>query len=276
MLIQFEKLHGLGNDFIFINKNQFSNNSLTDKMYTYLGNRKLGVGCDLIVIYEQKNNDVYASFFNQDGSPAEICGNACRCMGLLLQMPRFTLHSRDKTYDISLKDNLISVNMGQPSFSLKNIGIENTSIDVYNLLHHLDLEKHETSFISDACALSLGNPHLVIFLNRKIDINLINVIGKKLENHVLFKNRINVSFAMINSPKEISLSVFERGVGLTMACGSGACATAFAAFTKGKTESQVIVNQSGGMLRICINEDNSITQEGTATYVFKGEIELCL
>ncbi len=280
MILKFDKLHGLGNDFVFVNRKLLPLNfHLTKEHYSFLSDRKFGIGCDLIVIYEYKDRDIRASFINRDGSSAEICGNACRCLGLLLKkitnLNNFILHTNISNYEIAVNQDNISVNMGKPSLLYKDIGINDSSVDLNNILSFLCLTNKEKEEITDGYVLGLGNPHLILFLKRNLNINFIENLGKKLENYSLFSNRINVSFARVINSKEINLIVFERGVGITMACGSGACATAFAAFKLGKVSSELIVHQKGGSLNIIINDDSTITQQGQAKYVFYGEIELC-
>ncbi len=280
MILKFDKLHGLGNDFVFINRKLLPLNfHFTKEQYSFFSNRKFGIGCDLIVIYEYKDRNIWASFINRDGSSAEICGNACRCLGLLLKkitnLNNFILYTDISSYEIIINHDNISVNMGIPTLSYKNIGINNPLVNLNNILSFLCLTNKEKEEIIDGYVIGLGNPHLILFLKQNLDINFMENLGRKLENCSIFSNRINVSFAKIINSKEIDLTVFERGVGITMACGSGACATAFAAFKLGKVASELTIHQKGGSLNIIINNDSSITQQGQAKYVFYGEIELC-
>ena len=165
--------------------------------------------------------------------------------------------------------------MVQPKFSSELIGLQNDDLDFLNMQNHIKLPKNFTDIavVNMAC-VSVGNPHLVIFFEKLPKMNLIGSLGKFLEEYPLFKNRINVSFAEILSPDEISLIVFERGVGVTQACGSGATATAYLAWRKKFVEAKKInVHQTGGDLIIYINDDGSVTQSGSANYVFSGNYE---
>ena len=278
MKLQFDKLHGLGNDFVFLNFEIMpSELELSPALFKFLGDRKRGIGCDLTVVYDiLPNNFVKAKFFNQDGSVAEICGNACRCLGLLLQkfhgISKFKIFSNFRTYHVESNRDFVKVEMGVPSFDHSLIGIDDKKIDVLQMKNYLDLPE----CISDACAISIGNPHLILFTNEQLSVDDMQNLGAKLEKHSMFRNRINVSFARVLNDNQIQLTVFERGVGLTLACGSGACATSFASFKFGKTASNVTVLQNGGNLDIHIDDNNSVIQKGSATYVFHGEIELCL
>jgi ribonuclease HI len=275
--ISFDKMQGLGNDFVFVEESQLTKN-LDERDIKFLCDRKFGIGCDTLVVYQRKNNEINARFFNSDGSEAEICVNASRCLALLMEKNfgifELNLKTKSKNYKTKIVDEKIFVNVGRPSFSLSDLGIENENIDVDNLLNDLDLTQNEISYIDRACAISVGNPHLILFLKKSIPQKLKQKIGEKLEKFSLFKNRINVSFAKIINELEIQLEVFERGVGFTLACGSGASATAFSAYKLKLMGDKIRVKQPGGNLEIFIKSDDSIIQKGSANYVFKGEISI--
>jgi len=271
--ISFDKMQGLGNDFVFVEESQLLKN-LDEKDIKFLCDRKFGIGCNTLVIYQRKSNEVTARFFNSDGSEAEICVNAFRCLALLMKknfgLCELELKTKSKTYKTKIVDEKIFVNVGLPSFAHADLGIENADVD--NLLSNLDLTQNENSYIDRACAISVGNPHLILFLKKSIPQKIKQKIGEKLEKFSLFKNRINVSFAKIINELEIQLEVFERGVGFTLACGSGASATAFSAHKLKLMGNKIRVKQPGGNLEITIKSDGSIIQKGSANYVFKGEI----
>lgn len=277
MKILFDKMQGLGNDFVFVEESQLSEN-LSVKDVRFLCDRKFGIGCDTLVIYRRKNNEVTAKFFNCDGSEAEICVNASRCLALLMKknfgLLDLNLKTKSKTYKTKIVDEKIFVNVGLPSFSHSDLGISEKNVDVDNLLSNLDLSPNEISYIDRACAISVGNPHLVLFLKKSIPQKIKQTIGEKLEKFSLFKNRINVSFAKIMNELEIQLEVFERGVGFTLACGSGASATAFSAYKLKLMGDKIRVKQPGGDLEIFIKPDGSIIQKGPASYVFEGKVSV--
>lgn len=282
MIILFDKMQGLGNDFVFIKKGELKEN-LNFETRKFLCDRKFGIGCDTLVIYDVKDSEVNAEFFNSDGSLAEICMNASRCLGLLLEkkfcIKKFTLRSCEKVYKIEKFDDFFEINIGKPSFSHEKLGILNKNIDLNEIFSYLNLEKDEQKFFFDAKVISVGNPHLILFLKNSITDekkfqDRKKIIGEKLEKFSLFQNRINVSFAKVINETEIQLEVFERGVGFTLACGSGACATAYAAYNLGLTKNNVTVHQPGGLLRIEILKDSSIIQKGPAKYVFEGKIDI--
>lgn len=277
MKILFDKMQGLGNDFVFVEESQLTR-SLDEKDIKFLCDRKFGIGCDTLIIYQRINNEITVRFFNSDGSEAEICVNALRCSALLMKknfgISELDLKTKFKNYKTKIVDEKIFVNVGQPSFSHSDLGISNKRVDVDNLLNDLDLAQNEISYIDRACAISVGNPHLILFLKKSITQKLKQKIGEKLEKFSLFKNRINVSFAKIINELEIQLEVFERGVGFTLACGSAASATAFSAYKLKLIKDKIRVKQPGGNLEITIKSDGSIIQKGSASYVFKGEISI--
>ena len=266
MSIKFEKMHAIGNDFVMINSDEVADkNVLTSAFFKKISDRIFGIGCDTVIVYKYHDGIASVSFFNSDGSEAEICGNGARCIGLLLNkrydVKNCVLKTKIRDYPIII-DDAISVDMGTPSFADKDLG----------LVGSLDEVKKEFPGFDMFC-VSVGNPHLVLFPNRILSKDEIKSVGAKLESHPIFKNRINVSFAYVKSENEIELSVFERGVGLTLACGSGACATAYVARKNNFVKSDcILVIQKGGALKITIGKDGHIWQSGSATYVFHGEI----
>lgn len=275
MKISFDKMQGLGNDFVFLEESQLSE-AFCEKSIRFLCNRKFGIGCDTLVIYRRNNKEITARFFNTDGSEAEICVNASRCLALLMKkkfgLLELDLKTKSKNCKTKIVDGKIFVNVGRPSFSHSDLGIADKNIDIDDLLSELDLSQNEISYIDRACAISVGNPHLILFLKKSIPQKIKQKIGEKLEKFSLFKNRINVSFAKIINELEIELEVFERGVGFTLACGSGASATAFSAYKLKSMGSKIRVKQPGGDLEITIKSDDSIIQKGPANYVFEGKV----
>ncbi|MDR0632249.1 MAG: diaminopimelate epimerase [Holosporaceae bacterium] len=275
MLIEFDKMQGLGNDFIIIDASQFSKKPDKDFIIN-LCDRNYGIGCDQLVLYGKQGDKILARFFNPDGSEAEICGNAARCLGLLMQkrcgLSKFTLESAGKSHSIKTNGE-IRVGMGQPSFDSEDIGISKVGVDPLSVLEELNLPKNLG--IYHASCVSVGNPHLVLFSRDILNEKDIMSVGPSLKSHPLFRNKINVSFACVVSENEIALSVFERGVGLTFACGSGACAVAIVAHVSNVIPAtDILINQKGGSLTISLDEEMNIFQTGPAFHVFQGEIEI--
>jgi diaminopimelate epimerase len=277
MLIKFDKMQALGNDFVMMNANQFSPGAiqLNRDFISAVCSRNYGIGCDTAVFYELQNEEIFARFFNPDGSEAEICGNAAGCLGLLIKkrngISQFTLRTEKKAYFVQTTDSEISVNMGKPSFDPEEIGLIDS--DSTSILEKLCLP--DDLGIYHASCVSVGNPHLVLFCKNILDEEKIKSLGASLENYYLFGNRINVSFAFIRDNNKIMLTVFERGAGLTLACGSGACATAAVARVNRLVSSkEIFVEQKGGMLKIFTDDDMNIFRIGPAFLVFSGETDL--
>jgi diaminopimelate epimerase len=270
-------MQSLGNDFIMIDLDQFSKRPFFDDFFfPNISNRNYGVGCDLTVLYKLRRDNIYAEFFNSDGSEAEICGNAARCLGALMKkrngLSKCTLKTTKKNYPIS-ENGVICINMGQPSFKLEDIGASKSIASSSALMDELSLPAN-TGIYHAAC-ISVGNPHLVLFCEDLPEEKEIIILGNLLGNHSLFKNRINVSFACVISESEIVTTIYERGVGLTRACGSGACAVAAIAFAHNIVSStNVLVKQKGGTLTIYCDNEGNIFQSGPAFWVFWGEIEI--
>lgn len=264
--MRFDKMHGLGNDFVITD----SKICLSQNDVKRICARKFGVGCDTLVQYSIDNNELslHVDFFNSDGSSAEVCGNALRCLGLLMHMRRkwkdFTVISHGRKYAVHFRSpHDISVNMGYASFVCEALGLADKNYDMLNIGAYF---LGELSKLEAAC-VSIGNPHVVIFSPVEKRENAYNV----LNNRDFFVNGINVSFVKIKDQHSIELQVFERGCGFTLACGSGACASAYLAYKKGLVDDEIIVHQVGGDLKISVKDD-FIIQSGSADYVFSGEL----
>ena len=286
MVINFHKMQALGNDFVIIESR--CGDDVTKffdrKLLQRIGDRKYGIGCDQIVIFYRENCFIHAYFFNNDGSSAEICGNASRCLGKLMRshygIAKFSMIASGKDYDIQVNpDKTVSVTMCKPSFRENEIGLTKSIETPWDLDAESDLQMSnddisQMKIVKISC-VSVGNPHLILFVEKIPETKIVERIGAFLSTHPLFKNGINVSFVKIVSEDTAEQCSYERGTGLTLACGSGACATAAVAkkcnLLKGD---DVVIQQKGGDLSIHHNENGTITQTGTATYVFSGIIEV--
>ena len=263
--IQLTKMHGTGNDYIYVNTLRFP---ITDPEKTAIewSAYHTGIGSDgLVLIGRSDQADFSMRIFNADGSEAMMCGNASRCIGKYLyeygltSKSVITLDTRSgvKILKLHLEDGTVkavTVDMGAPR--------ETGTIDF----------EDEFPFISTK--VSMGNPHLVTFVDDIRTIDLPN-IGPKLEKHSLFPDRTNVEFAQITGENEIRMRVWERGSGITQACGTGACATAVAAHLTGRTGRTVEVVMDGGTLTIEWDEATGhIYMTGPEVKVFDGTIEV--
>jgi len=283
MKIDFVKMHGLGNDFILID---CLNKSLGDSLFlSYLAKklckRNFGIGADgLMLILPSSKADLRMRIFNSDGSEAQMCGNGIRCFAKyayknkLVSKIKFTVETLSGiiTPELIFKDKEISgiiVNMGTPKLRRREIPMngEDTPTVVNETLK---INPEQTFKIT---CVSMGNPHCIIFVN---DVQSIPVdeIGPKIENHPLFPEKTNVEFIQIVNKQEINFRVWERGVGETLACGTGACAALVAAVLNKKTNQKATIHLTGGDLNIQWADDGHLYMTGPAELVFKGEMEI--
>ena len=276
MLIKFTKMHGLGNDFVVIDAVRQHINLTTDAIKT-LADRNLGIGCDQVLLIEppsNKNIDFNYRIFNCDGSEVEQCGNGARCIGRYIADQQLSgkktvlLQTKNRVMEVTTKaKNLVTANMGEPIFKPADIPFTSQQQDkIYTI------EAASQNF--EIAALSIGNPHAVIQVD-DIDTTAVEDIGPLIQVHSQFPESVNVGFMQIIDRQNIKLRVYERGVGETQACGSGACAAAVAAIQQDLVVSKVNLKLLGGEL--CIEwqgEDKPILMTGPATTVFHGKIKL--
>ena len=265
MNIPFIKMHGLGNDFVIIDltdKNFIINKDIIIK----ISSRRLGVGCDQLLIIKKLDNYNFLHIYNSNGSEVTACGNGVRCVASYLMDK-----SKKNKISIMTKENLINcwkdedeicVNMGKPNFNLGRILSKKYSIN-----EDFFLEGFRLNFVS------FGNPHAVIFvenIDRLEDID-IEKIGSKIEKNSIFSNGINVEFACILENDSIRMRVWERGAGITMACGTGACATLVIANILKKSKRKNIIVLDGGKLQVNWENNDDVIMRGPVATVFKGD-----
>lgn len=257
-------MHGAGNDYIYINSSVYHIESPEEfaRKWSLL---HTGIGSDgLVLIDKSPIADFSMRIFNADGSEAMMCGNASRCIGKyvydkeLTDKKEITLETRSGIKRLFLhpqEDSVIkvTVDMGEPQIESEYLKIDNISYG--------------------GSVISMGNPHFVIFVDDIHSVNL-SEIGPVIENHPLFPDRTNVEFAQVTGDNKIRMRVWERGSGITQACGTGACATAVAAIITGRCEREVEVMMDGGPLTINWDKNNHIYMTGEAIKVFEGEIEI--
>lgn len=276
-MTNFSKYQGIGNDFIIFN-NLENKINLKEISIVKLCDRHFGVGADGVILLETSENaDFKMGFFNNDGSQAEMCGNGIRCLAAYIRDNN--LISKDelnietlsgvKKIVLSVSDgiNLVKVNMGAPVFNRSLIPMSGLDLEAVNV----SVDIGDTSL--KVTCLSMGNPHCVIFVE-DIDNISIQKLGSLIENLSVFPNKTNVEFVEIKNKKEINLRVWERGVGETLACGTGACASLAAANRNNLTERKAVVHLRGGDLEIDWSGDNNIYMTGPAVHVFNGEIDI--
>lgn len=260
-------MHSLGNDFVMLDASQFSDPKiLTLEAIKKICDRHFGIGGDLLVFYKKISSSVInVRFFNPDGTEAELCGNAMRCIGLLMKAQKIEVCvkcSQDpRNYFLEVGKEI--------SFFLEKYVCENSSIDIKAL--GVSAEIYHAAF------MNVGNPHLVLFVTKIPADEKAASLGKFLENHKMFLNRTNVGFVKVISETEIELLVFERGVGLTLACGTGAYAALAASiecgFTKFDADAEYTVHQRGGDLKMRFFEDKSAVQIGSASMIYSGNFD---
>ena len=275
--MKFMKMHGLGNDFVFLDHFSVGEQADYPELAKRVCHRQFGVGGDgLAIILPSQIGDARMRIFNPDGSEPEMCGNAIRCFaryvydqGLIKQNPmRVETRAGVLTLGLDIQDGQVQgvrVDMGEPILRADLIPVLAEGEPVRGQV----LEALGGTF--QYTAVSMGNPHCVIFVEdySKLDFEH---LGPAIEQHSLFPRKTNVEFIRINSPQEITMKVWERGAGPTLACGTGACASVVAAVLNNKTERGVTVHLPGGDLFIEWGPDNHVYMTGPAAYVFKGEL----
>jgi len=267
MGIPFRKMHGLGNDFVVIDA-RVDPIDITPARAAALANRTTGIGCDqLIVLAPSALADVRMRIFNPDGGEVEACGNASRAIGLLLADETggtTRIETLGGVITARAEGAAISVAMGQPRFDW----------DMIPLAYPMDTLRMPVAWedLADPVAVNVGNPHVVFFVPDADAVDLAR-LGPLIEHDPLFPQRVNVNVATITGPDAITLHVWERGAGLTRACGTGACATAIAAMRRRLTGRQVAVTLPGGTLTIAWDHTDTIVMTGPAQTSFVGRFD---
>ena len=261
--IAFTKMHGCGNDYIYVDATKYPIDNPQEASIRW-SDRHKGIGADGLVLIDEVDNDdadFSMRIFNADGSEALMCGNASRCIGKYLYEKgltdkttiRLLTKSGVKVLELTVSEGVVEsvcVDMLEPNISDKQLFCkdEDPEIGVF---------------------VSMGNPHYVIFTD---NVDKVADMGPRLECHEAFPQRCNIEFADVKPDGSIRTRVWERGSGITMACGTGACATAVAAAMTGRTRRQTDIIMDGGTLHVEWNENNHVFLSGPAEFVFDGEI----
>ncbi|MDP0560880.1 MAG: diaminopimelate epimerase [Candidatus Endonucleobacter sp. (ex Gigantidas childressi)] len=276
MLLHFTKMHGLGNDFMVVDM-VTQNLKITAETIRWLADRRLGVGFDQLLLVEPPTDpdmDFCYRIFNADGSEVEQCGNGARCVARFVRdknlVARDLIRVQTAAGNIELKiqdDATIAVNMGIPKLTPLDIPF---NANKQSKLYPLSI--NDEAF--EIAAVSMGNPHAVLIVDNICQAPVAR-LGPLIEKHPDFAKKCNVGFMQIISRNEVSLRVYERGAGETMACGSGACAAVVAGVVQGLLDEYVKVNFSGGSLQISWSgEGSSVIMTGPATRVYEGYTRL--
>jgi diaminopimelate epimerase len=276
--MKFTKMHGLGNDYIYIDCTKNKNNIETPgELSKTISDRHFGIGSDgIILICDSDKCDFKMRMFNADGSEAEMCGNGIRCVGKyvydfgLTNKTNITIETKAGVKRLGLNANngkvsTVTVDMGEPILDMKKIPVNP------NNGKFVELKVLDKDFIFTP--VSMGNPHAITFINN-IDSFDIDKYGKIVESDSHFPNKTNVEFIEIIDRNHIKMRVYERGTGETLACGTGACASVVASVLNNLTDRTVNVKLLGGSLNINYNEDGHVYMTGEATTVFNGEIDI--
>lgn len=278
-MLHFTKMTGLGNDYIYIN---CMDNNLKNipELAKKLSDRHFGIGADGLILIDKPDNDksdFKMRVFNSDGSEAEMCGNGIRCAAKfihdngLYEDDKIAIQTLAGVKRVKLIEgtpgeyNEAIVDMGEPIFQDNNIPYN--IYEAFNKDLDLDVNGEKMRFT----VVSMGNPHAITFVEDldKIDIEK---MGSAVENNPIFPNRTNVEFVQIIDKNNIKVRVWERGVGETFACGTGACAAMVASGLNGYTDESVTVGLKGGDLKVEWGKDNHIYMQGPATTVYEGKI----
>lgn len=279
MILSFTKMHGIGNDYIYVDC--FKENFTVEDAKKYapiLSNRHYSIGADGIILIMPSNiADVRMRMFNYDGSESEMCGNGIRCVAkytydrgisknnpMKIETLRGVLES--KLFIKNDEVDSVEINMNSPI--LEGLKIP-TTIDKDKLI---DEPIKINGKMYNFTAVSMGNPHAVIFLD-DIDSIDISVIGKYIENNNIFPNKVNVEFVQIINKWEVKQRTWERGSGETLACGTGASAVCVAGYISGRTENTILNHLLGGDL-VLTYKDNTVFMRGDARYCFCGKIKI--
>jgi len=269
MRLDFIKMHGLGNDFVIMD-GRTAPLGLTPEQIKHISNRHFGVGCDQLIVMEPSSRaDIFMRIYNPDGGEAGACGNATRCVADILYTENKSLKGVIETISGLLpythngqNPALITVDMGPARLDWAQIPLS-TPCDTL----HLPLD-------GDPVAVNMGNPHCVFICDNALD-RAVDKEGVKIEHHPLFPQKTNVEYVNIKNTDHIRMRVWERGAGITLACGSGACAAAVAVIRRGLTGRTVRVTMDGGDVIIHWQEsDGHVFMTGPVAYSFSGVISL--
>lgn len=283
MLLEFTKMHGLGNDFIMIG-DLTESLDLAPEAVAWFCDRNFGIGADGLILVRPASvpdADYFMLYYNADGTTAEMCGNGIRCFAKYLAdrdvLDPATGSVRVQTLggikpitftrdDDGLMETA-TVDMGTPVLEPDRVPVDLPGGRVIG--HEIATELGSFSFT----AVSMGNPHAIIWVD-DVDSAPVSEVGPLLETHPLFPAKTNVEFAQVLAADRIRLRVWERGVGETLACGTGACATAVAGVLDGRTDRDVTIELPGGELSVNWDADNHVYMTGPATEVFRGTVTI--
>jgi diaminopimelate epimerase len=270
----FRKMNGLGNDFVVLDARRHPL-AIDEAKARAIADRRTGIGCDQLIVMEpSKTADVRMRIWNNEGFEVESCGNASRCIADLLFEEKAASRATIDTLGGFLScsragDGLITVDMGMPRFGWKDIPLSEPFADTRHI--ELQVGPIDAPLIHSPSVVNVGNPHCIFWVN---DLDVVDLarIGPMLEHHPLFPERANITLARVDAKDRMTLKVWERGAGLTRACGTAACAATVAAARIKLTGRNVTVTLPGGDLLIAWREDDHILMTGSIAYEFDGTL----
>jgi diaminopimelate epimerase len=272
--IPFRKMNGLGNDFVVLDARR-RDIGIAPGDARRICDRSRGVGCDqLIVLEPSRKADVFMRIFNADGSEVGACGNAARCVALLIARetgrPEVSIEtcSGVQRAEVESADRIV-IDMGAPRFAWNEIPLAEPFHDTTGI--ELQIGPIDAPVLHSPSAVNVGNPHAIFWVG-DVDAHDLARFGPLLENHPLFPERANITLAQVTSRTRLKIRTWERGAGLTRACGTAACAAAVAAARKGLTERRVTVELPGGILLIDWTTDDHVLMCGPAELEFEGTL----
>ena len=269
-MIPFLKMHGLGNDFVVFDARK-QGLALDAATARAIADRRRGIGCDQVIVIEKADEaDAAMRIFNGDGGEVESCGNAARCVARLLmeEKDRDTIRIDTLGGPLVCSDvggGLVSVDMGAPVLVWDKVPLS-CPADTNRFMLSVDGTSYAVSVVS------MGNPHCVLFVDDAEAAPVVS-LGPRIETHPMFPKRTNVEFVTVRDRRHLRMRVWERGAGITQACGSGACAGAVAAHRRGLADAKVEVELDGGVLALELR-DGHVFMTGPAALSFRGEIDL--
>lgn len=271
----FRKMNGLGNDFVVIDR-RTNGLALPIDTVRAIADRATGIGCDqLIALDPSSEADVFMRIWNADGGEVAACGNAARCVAAVvateLGRPTVTIETEDQVLGAYAgADGAVTIDMGEPRLRWDEIPLAEEFRDTSGI--ELQAGPIDAPVMHTPGVVSMGNPHAIFFVD-DVDVIELDLIGSMLEHHPLFPERANISIAQVLSPAHLLLRTWERGVGLTRACGTAACASAVAAVRRGLTDRKVTVTLPGGDLAIEWREDDGhVLMTGPYALDFEGTL----
>ena len=270
----FIKMHGLGNDFVVIDARRVPVR-LSRSEARAIADRRRGIGCDQVLVIEKAGGaDAFMRIFNADGGEVGACGNGARCVGALLMEEKgvsaVTLETASGLVACARAGEMVRVDMGPARADWRDIPLVR-EMDTLHLDLALDLGS--TRGLAHAVGVSMGNPHAVFFVEDADAVDL-ETVGPKLERDALFPEGANITLAQVKSRRRVRARVWERGAGITTACGTAACATLVAAARRGLTERKGTVNLAGGDLQIEWGDDGHVFMTGPAATSYSGNFDL--